>query len=110
MFVDNGSIQFIGKMKNMEAMHKENQEDQGNLMRPTSRIGCRKTRGRLRWVHEHMELTSVYSFSRVSLPDKGERVGRRGRKATGQGWALIAGLPKEQFPKRQRTCQDFRAY
>ncbi len=110
MFVDNGSIQFIGKMKNMKAMHKENQENQGNLMRSTSRIGCRKTRGRLRWVHEHLQITRLYSFSRVPLPDKGERVGRRGRKATGQGWALIAGLPKEQSHERQRTCQDFRAY
>ncbi len=91
-------------------MHIENKDHQRNRLLPTSRQGCRKTWGRLRWVHEHLEITNMHSFSRVSLPDKGERVGRRGRKATGQGWALIAGLPKEELFKRQRKCPYVRAY
>ncbi len=90
-------------------MHKDNQDDQGNFLLPTSRQGCRQICGRLRWVHEHLEITKFYSFNRVSLPDKGERGGRRGRKATGQGWALIAGLPKEESFKRQRKCPYVRA-
>jgi len=110
MLVDNGSIQFIGKMENMIVMNNEDKENQRNPRLSTSRRDYRKTRGCLRWVHEHLQITRLYSFSRVSLPDKGERVGRRGRKATGQGWALIAGLPKEQTFKRQRMCQDVRAY
>ncbi len=77
---------------------------------PTSRMSSRKTKGRLSWVYEHLQITTLYSLDRVPLPDKGEHVGRRGRKATGQGWALIAGLPKEELFKRQRMCQDFRAY
>lgn len=70
----------------------------------------RKKNGRLSWVVEHLNITGTYGFHRVPPPEKGEHVGRRGRKATGQGWALIAGLSKELFIKRQRTCQDFRAY
>ena len=60
------------------------------------RKSCRKTREHMNWVYEHIQLTQVFSIDRVPLPEKGERVGRRGRKATGQSWALIAGLPKEQ--------------
>ena len=61
------------------------------------------------WVYEHHQITMNNSLDRVSLPDKGEHVGRRGRKATGQGWVLIAELPKEKFFKRQRQGQNFRA-
>lgn len=66
--------------------------------------------GNLNWVYGHLQITQSNSVDRVPLPEKGERVGRRGRKATGQGWALIAGLPKEESFKRQRKGQDFRAY
>ena len=110
MLVDNGSIQFIGKMENLIVMNQKDDKNQRNLKPALSRRDCRESRGRLRWVDEHLQITNVYSFSRVSLPDKGERVGRRGRKATGQGWVLIAGLPKEQTFKRQRMCQDVRAF
>ena len=91
-------------------MYKENTEDQQNFMLLTSRKSCRKMKGRMRWVHEHLRLTQSYSAVREPLPEKGERAGRRGRKATGQGWALIAGLPKDKSFKRQRKSQDFRAY
>ena len=47
------------------------------------------------WVDEHLCMTMKHSFHRVPLPDNGKHVGKRGRKATGQSWALIAGLPKE---------------
>ena len=82
-------------------MHKENQEDQRNPLLLTSRQGCRKAWGRLRWVYEHLEITNMHSFSRVPLPDKGDCVGRRGRNATGRGWALISGLQKERTFKRR---------
>ncbi len=60
---------------------------------------------------EHHQITMSRSImDRVSLPDKGEHVGRRGSKATGQGWTLIVGLPKEESFKRQRKCQHSRAY
>jgi len=85
-------------------MHKDNQEDQRNLLLLTSRQGCRKAWGRLRWVYEHLEITNMHSFSR------GDCVGRRGRNPTGRGWALISGLQKERSFKRQCMCQDFRAY
>ena len=91
----------------MNSMNQESQKKSGLHL---SRRDCRSTLGRLRWVFEHLHITTMHEFSRVSLPDKGERVGRRGRKATGQGWALIAGLPKEESFKRQRLCQDVRAY
>ncbi len=74
------------------------------------RFERRKHNGRLSWVSNHFTITRKYDVHRVPPPEKGELVGRRGRKATGQGWALIAGLPKELFIKRQRTCQDSRAY
>lgn len=99
--------QFISKGKNMKALNQEAHE----IPRlQSSRRSCRKRKGNLSWVHEHLQLTQLYSFNRVPLPEKGKRVGRRGRKATGQSWALIAGLPKEQSLKGQRKCQDFRAY
>ncbi len=44
-------------------------------------------------------------FGRVPLPDKGEHAEKRGRKAAGQGWSLIAGLPKEWIAKRPRDTQ-----
>ena len=91
-------------------MNRMNQEVQKNPRLHLSRRNYRKVMGRLSWVSEHLRITKLYSVNRVSLPDKGERVGRRGRKATGQGWALIAGLPKEEWFKRQRLCQDIRAY
>ncbi len=47
-------------------------------------------------------MTMKYIFTRVPLPDKGEHAARRGRKATGQSWSLIAGLPKERQSKGQR--------
>ena len=62
--------------------------------------------GKLVWVYEHVSMTMKYAFGRVPLPDKGERVARRGRKATGQGWSLIAGLPKERRAKGQRLRQN----
>ena len=73
------------------------------------RLERRKHNGRLCWVSEHFAITGKYRVHRVPPPENGEHVERRGRKATGQGWALIAGLPKESFIKRQRTCQDSRA-
>jgi len=91
----------------MNSMNQKSQENPGLRL---SRRNDRKMMGRLRWVDEHLHMTELYNVSRVSLPDKGERAGRRGRKATGQGWALIAGLPKEESFKRQRLCQDVRAY
>ncbi len=75
-----------------------------------SRRNDRKTGGHLNWVLEHLHITTFYSIGRVPLPDKGERVGRRGRKATGQSWSLIAGLPKDALFKRRRTCQGIRAH
>jgi hypothetical protein len=47
-----------------------------------------------------------HEFGRVPLPDKGEHVVRRGRKTTGQGWSLIAGLPKERRAKGQRLREN----
>jgi hypothetical protein len=89
----------------------QNSDTQRNPLSVNSRRRGRKTRGHLNWVDEHMHIVTLhrYGFDRVPLPEKGERVVRRGRKATGQGWALIAGLPKDAVYKRQRTCQDFRA-
>jgi hypothetical protein len=57
----------------------------------------RKCHGALNWVHAHMLMTLMHSFDRVPLPDKGEHVARRGRKAMGQSWSLVAGLPKAQI-------------
>ncbi len=75
-----------------------------------SRRNDRKTSGLLNWVQEHLQITTLYSIDRVPLPDKGKHVGRRGRKATGQSWSLIAGLPKDALFKRRRTCQGIRAH
>ena len=50
-------------------------------------------------------MTNIHSIDRVPLPDKGEHVEKRGRKATGQRWVLIAGLPKEQIAKGQGRRQ-----
>lgn len=58
------------------------------------------------WVSEHRRMTQKYEFDRVPLPEKGEHVVRHGRKATGQSWALIAGLPKDRNCKGQRIRQD----
>ena len=67
----------------------------------------RKTRNEnLSWVAEHLALTMKHAFGRVPLPEKGEHVARRGRKTTGQGWSLIAGLPKERRAKGQRLRQN----
>ncbi len=74
------------------------------------RLERRKKNGQLRWVAEHFTITRKHEIHRVPHPENGEHVGRRGRKATDQGWALIAGLPKESFIKRQRTYQDSRAF
>ncbi len=74
------------------------------------RLHTRKRNGQLSWVSEHLTITNKYEIHRVPHPENGEHVGRRGRKATDQGWALIAGLPKESIIKRQRTCQDSRAF
>lgn len=65
----------------------------------------RKVHGVLRWIHEHLQITGEQSFDRGPLPDKGEHVVRRGRKATGQSWALIAGLPKDRVVKGNRLRQ-----
>jgi len=70
----------------------------------------RKCHGFMIWVSAHQRITMRNGFNRVSLPEKGKHVRRRGRKATGQSWALIAGLPKEPSLKGQRTCQNFRAF
>jgi len=51
-------------------------------------------------------MTKTFLFGRVHLPEKGEHAERHGRKATGQGWSLIAGLPKERRAKGQRLRQD----
>ena len=51
-------------------------------------------------------MTMKHGFGRVPLPDKGEHVVRRGRKATDQGWSLIAGLPKARRAKGQRLRQN----
>lgn len=67
----------------------------------------RKRHGVLRWVLEHMLITGRQSFDRVPLPDKGEHVERRGRKATGRSWSLIAGLPKERSSKGKRLRRSF---
>jgi len=75
----------------MEAMNKEAQKFPRLAI---SRMSCRKTRGCLSWVYEHLQITK-YRVSRVPFPEKGEHVGRHGRKAKGQSWSLIAGLPKE---------------
>jgi hypothetical protein len=64
-----------------------------NIERHRTRNGARP------WVHEHVSMTKTQEFGRVPLPEKGEHVARRGRKATGQGWSLIAGLPKERRAK-----------
>ena len=110
MLVDNGSIQFLCKMESMIVMNNEKKANQKNPRRSPAYRNCRKSGGRLRWVYEHLQITNLHNFSRVSLPDNGEHVARRGRKATGQGWALIAGLPKEQTLKRLCLSQDVRAY
>lgn len=91
----------------MKAMNQEAQKFPGLHL---SRRNFRKTYGHLSWVHEHLQVIKLFSIDRVPFPDKGERVGRRGRKATGQGWSLIVGLLKEESFKRQRMCQDFRAH
>ncbi len=71
------------------------------------RLENRRRNGRFCWVYEHLNITGFTTMmSRVPLPDKGEHVGRRGRKTTGQSWALIAGLPKEQHYKG-RSLQRF---
>lgn len=62
----------------------------------------RKEYGTLRWVFAHMQITGIQSVDRVPLPDKGEHAERRGRKATGRSWSLIAGLPKELSRKGKR--------
>lgn len=61
---------------------------------------------KLSWVHEHLLMTKTFAFGRVPLPENGEHAGRHGRKATGQGWSLIAGLPKERRAKGQRLRQN----
>jgi hypothetical protein len=61
---------------------------------------------KLCWVYEHLSMTMKHEFGRVPLPEKGEHVVRRGRKTTGQGWSLIAGLPKERRAKGQRLGQN----
>lgn len=61
---------------------------------------------KLSWVDEHLAMTMKHAFGRVPLPEKGEHVARRGRKTTGQGWSLIAGLPKERRTKGQRLRQN----
>jgi hypothetical protein len=66
----------------------------------------RKQNEKLSWVYEHLAMTMKNAFGRVPLPEKGEHVARRGRKATGQGWSLIAGLPKEQRAKGQRLRRN----
>ncbi len=63
--------------------------------------------GKLSWVHEHLCITMKHGFGRVPLPENGEHVVRRGRKTTGQGWSLIAGLPKARRAKGQRLRQNF---
>ena len=68
-------------------------------------IRQRRRTGRLSWVHEHLQITILHSVDRVPLPDKGEHAARRGRKATGQRWSLIAGLPKESNTKGKRLWQ-----
>ena len=78
---------------------------EGSLGGKSSRRQRRKSDGRLRWIHEHKKITALYGFDRVPLPDKGEHVGKRGRKAAGQSWSLIAGLPKE-LVRGQRLCQN----
>lgn len=65
----------------------------------------RKCHGILSWVHGHMLMTLMHSFGRVPLPDKGEHVARRGRKATDRSWSLIAGLPKVSQVKGKRLRQ-----
>jgi hypothetical protein len=50
----------------------------------------------LRWLREHIILTSKHLPGRAPLPDKGKPVVRRGRKATGQISDLTAGLPEEE--------------
>jgi hypothetical protein len=67
----------------------------------------RRRNERLSWVYEHLAVTLKHVFGRVPLPDKGEHVARRGRKATGQSWSLIAGLPKERKAKGQRLRRKF---
>ncbi|KPK18258.1 MAG: hypothetical protein AMK69_25030 [Nitrospira bacterium SG8_3] len=66
----------------------------------------RKRHEKRSWVDEHLALTRKHAFGRVPLPEKGEHVVRRGRKTTGQGWSLIAGLPKERRAKGQRLRQN----
>lgn len=62
--------------------------------------------GKLSWVHEHLCMTMKHAFGRVPLPEKGEHAVRCGRKTTGQGWSLIAGLPKARRAKGQRLRQN----
>ena len=50
----------------------------------------------LRWLREHMIITSKHLPDRAPLPDKGKPAVRRGRKATGQISDLAAGLPEEE--------------
>ena len=52
-------------------------------------------------------MTKRYELDRVPLPEKGKHAERHGRKATGQSWSLIAGLPKERPHKGQRLRQAF---
>ena len=66
----------------------------------------RKQRGSLVWVYEHQRITVRNQIDRVPLPDKGKHVVRHGRKATGQRWSLIAGLPKERKSKGQCLRQN----
>ncbi len=91
----------------MKALDQKAEKDQSLN---NSRQKCRKTDGRLNWVQGHLAITQIYSLNRVPFPEKGEHAERRGRKATGQSWSLIAGLPKELSFKGQRSCQDVRAY
>ncbi len=89
--------------------------DQISEIQPSPRLyplrrNDRKTGGHLNWVQEHLHITTFYSVGRVPLPENGKHVGKRGRKATGQSWALIAGLPKDALFKRRRTCQGSRAH
>jgi len=65
----------------------------------------RKHCGSLVWVNEHQRITRLHQLDRVPFPEKGEHVVRHGRKAAGQSWSLIVGLPKECQCKGQRMRQ-----
>ncbi len=67
------------------------------------RAGRRTGDGHLSWISHHLRITRLSRIDRVPFPDKGKHVARRGRKATDQRWSLIAGLPKIQYPKGQRS-------